>query len=123
MLNLFESKAHDAEQDVAAGGPVPDSQKAHLIGDVEQDIWNHLRAMAARNDISPLRVASSLEPARLAVLLHVQEILNLQLPPDLSLNDMVQSIITTYDGHGRVERGLAHVLYRFASGPGRAEGG
>ena len=40
-------------------------------------------------DGSPLRAASSLGPARLAVLLRVEEIANLELPPDLSINDMV----------------------------------
>ena len=59
----------------------------------EPDVWNQIRAMAAATfDRSPLRAASSLELAELAVVLHVEEILKLELPPDLTINEMVQAL-------------------------------
>ena len=59
----------------------------------EPDAWNEIRAMAARIfDKAPLRAASALEPAKVAVLFHVEEILNLDLSADLTANQMVETV-------------------------------
>ena len=72
VLGLFESKEADG---------------------TEQDMWNQIRVMIATTfDRAPLRAASSLELAKLAVLLHVEEVLKLELPPDLSINEMVEAL-------------------------------
>ena len=47
---------------------------------------------ASTFDRAPLRAATSLEPAKLAVLLYVEEILKLDLPPDLSFNELVGAV-------------------------------
>jgi hypothetical protein len=56
----------------------------------EPDEWNQIRAMAATTfDRSPLRAASSLELVKLAVILYVEGALKLDLPQDLTINEMV----------------------------------
>ena len=59
----------------------------------EQEVWNKIRAMAADTfEASPLRAASSLELAKLAVVLHEEDILKLELPTDLTIHEMVQAL-------------------------------
>ena len=80
VVSLLESKA-------------PDSVSAHEARDDGYDAWNQIRAMAATAfDRSPLRAASSLELARLAVLLHVEEVLKLELAPDLAIPEMMHTL-------------------------------
>ncbi len=56
----------------------------------EPDEWNQIRALAATTfDRSPLRAASSLELVKLAVILYAKGVLKLDLPQDLTINEMV----------------------------------
>ena len=61
----------------AGEGGFPIAARANLLFESkadggEPDAWNQIRAMAASTfDRAPLRAASSLVPAKLAVLLHV----------------------------------------------------
>ena len=63
--------------------------------DNDKDAWNQIRNMAASTFGKPaLRMAATLELARLAVLLGSAEIMQLDLAPDLSLDEMVAALQT-----------------------------
>ena len=58
--------------------------------DTEQDPWNQVRTLAASTfGKPPLRMTTSLEVVRLAVLLGSEEILQLDLAPELSTDEMI----------------------------------
>ena len=61
--------------------------------DHEQDPWNQVRTLAASTfGKPPLRMAATLEVARLAVLLGSEEVLQLDLAPDLTINEMAAAL-------------------------------
>ena len=70
-MNLFDSKGEDNEQDP----------------------WNQVRTLAASTfGKPPLRMAAALEVARLAVLLASEEVLHLDLAPELTVDEMVSAL-------------------------------
>ena len=78
--------------DASDGGFAIASRVCHLF-DSDEDPWNQIRTLAASTfGKPPLRMAASLEVARLAVLLGSEEIMQLELPPDLSTDEMITAL-------------------------------